>query len=155
MPKINSEAEAIAFATTATKGAFHGVTYENHLKLSNKHAGNTLVAVSNYVGRFGVDYYNIASTIERLGEDAEHQKANGLQAEIDNILYHNAKGEPIIRFAPNWNAPHSKVYILNGEEVSKEALLEMGYTKSELHIKEGGNPPEVINLKPNQITEIR
>ena len=154
MPKINSEAEAIEFATNATKGAIHHLTYENRLALSKKHSDHTLIAVGNYTGRFAVDYYNTKSVIERLGEEAPHQKPNGLQAEIDNVLYKNAKGENIIRFYPIWSAPHSKVYILDGEAVTKEALLEMGFTKSELHIREGGLPPEVINLKATQITEI-
>ena len=107
--KIMSAEEAINFALTAKKGAFHSVVYENVLSLAKKHAEHVLVAVSRYVGRFGVDYYNTKSTIERLGEDAEHKPANGLSAEIDNIVYRNAKGEAIIRFAPNWSAPHSKV----------------------------------------------
>ena len=154
MPKINSEAEAIAFATSATKGAIHSVVYENHLKLAKKHTEHTIIAIGKYTGRFSVDYYNIKSVEERLGEKAEHQAPNGLQAEIDNVLYKNAQGENIIRFYPIWSASHSKTYILDGEEVTKEQLLEMGFSKSELHIKDSGLPPEVLNLKAWQIAEI-
>jgi hypothetical protein len=153
--KTITEQQAIEIATTSTKGAYRGLTYANTLKLNKCHAGHTLVAISDYVGRFGVNYYNIGAVIDRIGENAPKHAPSGLAEEIDDILYRNAQGEAIIRFSPNWSAKHSKVYILDGEEVSKEQLLEMGFSKSELHIREGGQLPEVINLKANQIISIR
>ena len=150
-----TESEVIAFVTNAKKGAYHGVTYRNALTLNKCHQEHSLVAVSTYIGRFGVNYYNIASVAERIAENEPKKTNTGLSAEVQDIIYRNAKGEAIIRFAPNWSAKHTKVYILDGEEVSKEQLLQMGFSKSELHIKDGGTPPEVINLKASQIQELR
>ena len=150
-----TEKEVIETAVNSTKGAYRGLTYRNLLKLNKCHEGHEIVVISNYVGRFGVDYYNIGSVIERIAEHEPKKTNTGLQAEIDNILYYNKNGEAIIRFAPNWTAKHSKVYILDGEEVTVEQLKAMGFSDNELHIRKGGSAPEVLNLKASQIIDIR
>ena len=151
-----TDTELTNIATNLTKGTFHQVTYKKELALTKAHKaeGYEIYTISTYNARFGIDYDNVASVIEARENGPPKGALKGLYEVVQDLLYTNAKGELIVRCYPNWNGHHEKIYVMNGEAVSKERLLEMGFSKNELGIRDGGEPPVVMSLRASGILEI-
>ena len=151
-----TDTELTNIATNLTKGTFHQVTYKKELALTKAHKaeGYEIYTISTYNARFGIDYDNVASVIEARENGQPKGELTGLYEVVQDLLYTNAKGELIVRCYPNWNGHHEKIYVMNGEAVSKERLLELGFSKNELGIRDGGEPPVVMSLRASGILEI-
>lgn len=142
------EAELEALIRSFKKGTFHKIRTSRALKLPKKFADCTLVKESSYLVRFGVDYENLASTIEKRDNGAEKGGLNGVvpESEGEFVFYRNAHtGKRLVRV---YTIPHAKGerrFLLNGEEVPEADLEAMGFAPSLLGVKkpkEGEEKPE-------------
>ena len=142
------EAELEALIRSFKKGTFHKIGTSRALKLPKKFADCTLVKESSYLVRFGVDYENLASTMEKRDNGAEKGGLNGVvpEAEGEFVFYRNAHtGKRLVRVYPVPNVKGGRRFILNGEEVSEADLEAMGFAHSTLGVKkpkEGEGKPE-------------
>lgn len=135
--EIKSEAEAKAVIKGLKKGSIHHVWYERLARLPKKLEGNELIIRSSFLARFGCGYENLSSTEAKRALGAEKGGLSGMVSEGDDIFYKSERtGKRCARAYPMPKAGWGKrEFILNGEIVPKELLLEMGYAPSVLGIK--------------------
>ena len=77
----------------------------------------------------------------------------------EDIIYTGKQGQPLLRVYPIKSDYSSKTYILNGNPMTAEELLNAGYAKSVLGIKEHKEGEQLqsiaMYLDPTKIEEMR
>lgn len=118
---MNSQ-EILTFATTAKKGTIHTFHYHKQVRLAQKYVdqGYVLETRSRFQGMLG-DYDNRKAVIEKRANGQERGKCS-LSEIIEDVVFQNAQGDLFLRVLPVNSGNAEKTFILNGEEVSKEAI---------------------------------
>lgn len=142
--------EVIALATTAQKGRIHTFYYRKNVKLAQKYVdmGYTLETRSRFQGMFG-DYDNRQAVIEKR-ENGQAKGQCSLSEIVKDILFQNAQGELMLRVLPIDSGNSDKVYILNGEEVTKDVIASI-FPKSYYESK---GCPDCMHLRAANIEKV-
>lgn len=136
-------------------GTCANITYKSELPLKAefKKKGFVIEKVTTKVVRFGVDYDNIKSVIERRADENYKpvERENNYVEIVKDKLYHNNKtNNDYLRFS-NFGSQKVKAYFkLNGEivtELPKEYVIPSYFNKN-------GSIPEVQNIKIDNVLEI-
>ena len=143
--------DAYELAINARKGIIHTFFYHKVVKLAQKYIdmGYHLEVKSRFQGMFG-DYDNRQAVIEKRANGQAKGECH-LAEIVKDILFENAQGEYMLRVLPIDSGNASKVYILNGEEVSKEVIASI-FPKS---YYESNGRPDCMSLRVANIMEVR
>ena len=144
-------------------GTFCKICYASNLpvKATFKKQGIEIRKITTKRVRFGVDYDNINTVIERkaLNENKETiKRADNFEWIIEDKLSHNKNtGKNYVRFA---NCTNSKpindyVFIDNGVETVIDNLNDYADYIIPSYFKEGGTMPEVQNVCVDNIIAIK
>ena len=136
-------------------GTCASITYKSELPLKAefKKKGFVIEKITSKVVRFGVDYDNIASVIERRSDEnyIPTERENNYVTIIKDKLYHNTKTErDYLRFSNFGSQKVKSFFRLNGEDIVElptEYIIPSYFKKS-------GSIPEVQNIKIENVLEI-
>ena len=149
-----AELDVIEIANGMRNGQFHTVVYR-HVVECKSHPEVQIVKISLISGRFGVDYDNLAETIEERANGKEKGQLNGFDCLVEDFLYRShTTGKLHIRFTCFKNALHQSQYFVNGVAMSNEEVAEKYLGASKVF---RSNPRDSfpMNLATDSILSIR
>ena len=136
-------------------GTCASITYKSELpvKAEFKKQGIVIEKITSKVVRFGVDYDNIKSVIERRADENYKpiERENNYVEIVKDKLYHNNKtNNDYLRFS-NFGSQKVKFFFrFNGKdvvEIPREYVIPSYFNKN-------GSIPEVQNIKIDNVLEI-
>ena len=109
------------------KGVYTRIVYKKEI------APNCFKLTSSVV-RLKVNYYNLKSVLNRQksGETSKTRTYTDLIL-MENTIFQNKEGKLKLRVYTTKNHKAKSVYYLNGQEIDKRTLIEMGIEKEKEH----------------------
>ena len=150
-----AELDVIEIANGMRNGQFHTIVLRKVIE-SKKHPEAEIVKISLISGRFGVDYDNLAETIEERANGKEKGELKGFDCLVEDFLYRSQKnGKLYFRFTSYKNGKHERQYFLNGQAVEPETLAGEYVAPSTIFPKASGRDSIPMFIATDSILSIR